>query len=90
MSVSVSVSVCLSLSLSLSLYIYIYIYIYTSVAQNILSLIKILDLSGISDYCMELPCTEIKTEIWISFSSFIKRSNVLTKQNYSVMTPLSG
>ena len=44
--------------------------------QKALSLTKILNLSHISHTCMGLTCTEIKTEIWISFLSFIKSGSV--------------
>ena len=37
-----------------------------------------------------LTCTEIKTEIWISFSSFIKSGSMLSNQKCSSATFLSG
>ena len=45
--------------------------------QKVLSLSQILYLSYTSYICMGLNCTEIKTEIWINQSSFIRSDSVL-------------
>ena len=51
----------------LSIYIYIYIYThthsYTSDVQKVLSHTKILDFMHTSHICLDLICTDIKTEI---------------------------
>ena len=61
-----------SLKFSVYIYIYIYnIYMYTKVIQKVLSLTQILDLSHNFHFHLRLTCIEIKTEICISFSSFI-------------------
>ena len=39
---------------------------------------------------MDLNCTEIKTEIWINFSSLIRSDSVLPQPIYSAMVLLSG
>lgn len=49
-----------------------------------------LDLLYISHLCLDLTCTEIKTEVWISFSSFITCCSVLSRHKYSVLYLLSG
>ena len=38
---------------------------------------------------MGIICTEIKKEIWISFSSFIRNCSVLPQQTYSAMSFVS-
>ena len=48
-----------------------------SVVQKVLSLTQFLDLLHTSHFCMSPTGTEIKKEIWNTFSSFIKRGNVL-------------
>ena len=55
-----------------------------------LGLTEILDLSHTSDLCIGLTCPEIQTEIWISFSSFIKSNSVLLQEKCSAMALLSG
>ena len=78
-------------SLLTFVYIYIYIYIYiciyththTNIVQKVLSLTQILNLLHISHLWMGLTCIKIKTDIWISFSSFISVS-VLSQQNFQV------
>ena len=47
------------------------------VVQKVISLTKILHSSHTSQFCMGLIYTEIKTEIGISFSIFIRSGNVL-------------
>ena len=46
---------------------------------------KILDLLYTSYFCMGLTCIEIKREIWISFSSFIRSGSVLPKEKCSAL-----
>ena len=53
------------------------LYIYARIVQKTLSLTQILDLLHSSHVCMSLTCMEIKTEIWIGFSSFIRSGSVL-------------
>ena len=56
-----------------------------NVVQKVLSLAQILELLHTSSFCMGLTCTEIKTEIWISFSTFIRNGSVLPQQKSSAM-----
>ena len=64
------------------IYIYIYIYIYSG-HSKISKLPQILDLLHISHLCMGLTHIEIKTEVWICLSSFIRISSVAaTKMLY--------
>ena len=55
------------------IYIYIYIYIYIRVVQKVVNFTKILDLSFTFHLWMGFTWTEIKTDIWISFSSFVRK-----------------
>ena len=43
-----------------------------------------------SHLCMEFTNTKIKTEIWITFSGFIRSGSVLAKKKSSTMALLSG
>ena len=54
------------------------------------SVLSFLDLSHTSHLCMGLTCIEIKTEIWISFSSFLRGGTMLPQQKCLAMAVLSG
>ena len=43
-----------------------------------------------SHVCMDFTCIEIKTELWIIFSSFLKSDSMLPQQKYTVIAHLSG
>ena len=60
------------------------------IIQKVLILNKILDLSHTSHLCMGLTSIEIKTDIWIGFTSFIRNGSVLPPQKYSAKALLSG
>ena len=57
----------------------------TRVVQKVLNFTETLDFLDTSHLCMDLTSTEIKTEIWISFSSFIRSGSVLPQQKYLAM-----
>ena len=59
-------------------------FVWAGFVLKVLSLTQILDLSHTSLLCMSLACSEIKIEIRISFSSFI-RSSVLPQQNVQLL-----
>ena len=86
-----SPSICLnhiSLLASPSNYIYIYIDTHKSV-QKVLSFTWSLHLLHTFHLCMDLTCTEIKPEIWISFSRFIRNGSALPQQKRLAMVLLS-
>ena len=47
----------------------------------VLSLTQLLDLSPTAHPCLSLTWTDIKTEIWISFSIFIRSSSVFLQKH---------
>ena len=75
-----------------AIYIYIYMYlcvcVYKTVVQKVLSFIQILALVYTSHLCMAPSCTEIKTEIFINFSSFIMSAKILPQQKCSAIALL--
>ena len=65
------------------------VYVYMHVGGGVLYLTQILDLSHTSHLCIGLVCTEIKTEIWISYSNLIRSDNVWPQQRCLPMALLS-
>ena len=59
------------------------------IVQTVLSNTQILDFLHTSHFNMGLTCTEIKTALWMSFSSFIRSGSLLSEWKSSAMV-LSG